>query len=85
MSCKAPVQTFENYASYTPQKMNCIASPIPFTTSLQLPKFYPPYILWMDQFHCMEAKCNVKPPSTKIPNSVLFIKEIILYFLLFNP
>jgi hypothetical protein len=28
------------------------------------------YILQMDQFHCMEAKCNVKPPSAKIPNSV---------------
>jgi hypothetical protein len=34
MSRKALVQTFQNYASHTPQKMNCIASPIP------LPKFY---------------------------------------------
>jgi hypothetical protein len=68
MSRKAPVQTFENYASHIPQKMNCIASPIPFTASPQLPKFYPPYILQMDQFHYMEAKCNVKPPSAKIPN-----------------
>jgi hypothetical protein len=42
MSRKAPVQTFQNYASHTLQKMNCIASPIPFIASLQLPKFYPP-------------------------------------------
>jgi hypothetical protein len=25
-----------------------------------------------DQFHYMEAKYNVKPPSAKIPNLVLF-------------
>jgi hypothetical protein len=25
----------------------------------------------MDQFYYMEAKCNFKPPSAKIPNLVL--------------
>jgi hypothetical protein len=69
MSRKAPVQTFENYASHTPQKMNCIASRIPLQRVRSCQNFTP-YILQMDQFHCMEAKCNVKPPSAKIPNLV---------------
>jgi hypothetical protein len=34
-----------------------------------------PYILEIDQFHCMEAKCIVKPPSAKIANSVLKVKK----------
>jgi hypothetical protein len=33
-------------------------------------KILPPYILQMDQFYYMEAKCNFEPPSAKIPNSV---------------
>jgi hypothetical protein len=37
-------------------------------------KILPSYILQMDQFHCIEAKCNFKPPSAKIPNSVLLMK-----------
>jgi hypothetical protein len=44
-------------------------------------KILPPYILEMDQFLCMEAKCNVKPPSTKIPNLVLRMKNLFYNFL----
>jgi hypothetical protein len=30
----------------------------------------------MNEFHCMEAKCNLKPPSAKIPNSVFIAFEV---------
>jgi hypothetical protein len=60
----------------------CISYPVKnelhcFSNSLHsestIAKILPPYILQMDQFHCMEAKCNFKPPSAKIPNSVLLV------------
>jgi hypothetical protein len=40
-------------------------------SKLVVAKILSPYILEMDQFHCIEAKCIVKPLSTKIANSVL--------------
>jgi hypothetical protein len=41
MSRKAPLRTFQNYASHIPQKMNCIASPIPLTASPRCQSFTP--------------------------------------------
>jgi hypothetical protein len=41
-----------------------------------------PYILEMDQFHWMEAKCIVKPPSAKMANSVFIVQ---IYTVVSNP
>jgi hypothetical protein len=65
MSRKAPVQTFENYASHTPQKMNCIASPIPFTVSLQLPKVYPPTFCKWTNFTAWKPSAMSNPQVQK--------------------
>jgi hypothetical protein len=49
-------------------ELHCFSSFL--NTEPAISKIPPPYILEMDQFHCMEAKCIFKPPSTKIANSV---------------
>jgi hypothetical protein len=65
MSRKAPVQTFENYASHTPQKVNCIALPIPFIASPQLPKFYPPIFCRWTNFTAWKPSTMSNPQVQK--------------------
>jgi hypothetical protein len=57
----------------TKKKLHCFSNFL--NTEPVVAKILHPYILKMDQFHCMEAKCIFKPPSAKIANSVLIVSN----------
>jgi hypothetical protein len=71
MSRKSPCAKISKFCISYPTKneLDCFSNFLHSESAVA--KILPPYILQIDQFHCMEAKCIFKPPSAKIPNLVL--------------